>query len=237
MVTVTRASIIVFTFWITLFASLSFANELTELITSNSESQETPDTDKIIEVNSSTQDDKKIQTHLQKIFSEMDNVKNIKIHDIGIAANQDLQIAQLLALQTLDSMEGVLTEPKPIAVIEKLGNFNIILRIYAWTDQDKFDFLKVRSETIRQTKLAFDQAGSIMPEPTYQIKIGNDSGIDLTQNNRTGQEETLPIDTQPQMLAHTTIDISTDNTIENKVVKEQEHSDTLNLLNKNASQE
>ena len=90
---------------------------------------------------------------------------------------------------------------------------------------------------LREALRAFDQAGIIMPEPTYQIKIGNDSGIDLTQNNRTGQEDTHLIDTQPQMLAHATIDISTDNTIDKKVVKEQEPSDTLNLLNKNASQE
>lgn len=464
MIPVMRASIIVFTLWIVLIANLTFANELTELITGDTKPQETVDTDKVIDVNSSAQDDKKIQTRLQKIFSEMENLKKIKIltsngivtlqgevssaaaenkaiqlsqqvkgvievnselfvthdvkerlettwqklaktadslitglpvfllaiiaftftvvfgqwlsrrqrlfrriapnyfiasllgqitrlifillglvialslldlttllgsilgaagiiglavgfavrdtvenyiasillslrnpfevndlvnidgnegnvvrlttratillsqdgnhiripnaivfkaviinytrnsdrrfqFDIGIAANQDLQIAQSLALQTLGTIEGVLTEPKPMATIEELGDFNIILRIYAWTDQNKFDFLKVRSETIRQTKLAFDQANIIMPEPTYQIKIGNESSIDLKQYHKTDQENTYPADRRCQTTPRATIDISTDKTIEKKVAQEHEHSDTLNLLNENASQE
>lgn len=459
-----RTSIIVFTLWITLIANLSFANELTELITGVAKSQETLDTDKVIEVNSSVQDDKKIQTRLQKIFSEMDNLKKITIQtsngivtlqgevssaaaedkaiqlaqqvkgvievnselfithdvkerlettwqklaktasslltglpvfllaiiafastiifgqwlsrrqsfyrriapnyfiasllgqmtklifivlglvfalslldlttllgsilgaagifglavgfavrdtvenyiasillslrnpfevndlvnidgnegnvvrlttratillsqdgnhiripnaivfkaviinytrnsdrrfqfDIGIAANQDLQIAQSLALKTLPSIEGVLNEPRPMATIEELGDFNIILRIYAWTDQDKFDFLKVRSETIRQIKLAFDQANIVMPEPIYQVKIENESRIDLKQYYKTGQENTYPTGKQAQPTTHAPIDISIDKTIEKKVAQEHELSDTLNLLDENASQE
>jgi small conductance mechanosensitive channel len=464
MTTVMRTSTIVFTLWITLIANLSFANELTELITGDAKSQEALDTDKVIEVNSSVQDDKKIQTRLQKIFSEMDNLKKITIQtsngivtlqgevssaaaenkaiqlaqqvkgvievnselfithdvkerlettwqklaktasslltglpvfllaiiafaftiifgqwlsrrqslyrkiapnyfiasllgqmtrlifivlglvfalslldlttllgsilgaagifglavgfavrdtvenyiasillslrnpfevndlvnidgnegnvvrlttratillsqdgnhiripnaivfkaviinytrnsdrrfqfDIGIAANHDLQIVQSLALKTLHSIEGVLNEPKPMAMIEELGDFNIILRIYAWTDQDKFDFLKVRSETIRQTKSAFDQANIVMPEPTYQIKIENEASIDLKQNHKTDPENTYPVDKPSQLATHGPIDISTDKTIEKKVAQEHEHSDTLNLLDENASQE
>lgn len=459
-----RASTIIFTLWLTLITSPLFANELTELITGDTQSQKTPGTDKVIEVNSSVQDDNKIQKRLQKIFSEMDNLKHIKIltsngivtlqgevnsaaaenkalllsqqvegvveveselfithnvkerlettwqklvktaktlitglpvfllaliaftitmifgrwlshrqslyrriapnyfiasllgqitrllfillglvvalslldlttllgsilgaagiiglavgfavrdtvenyiasillslrnpfevndlvnidgnegnvvrlttratillsqdgnhiripnaivfkaviinytrnaerrfqFDVGIDTNQDLQVAQSLVLQTLSSIEGVLTEPRPMATIEELGDFNIILRIYAWTDQNKFDLLKVRSETIRQTKLAFDQANIIMPEPTYQINIENKTGIDLIQQNKTDQESTGLTDKQPQIITHATIDISTDNTIEKKVAQEHAHFDTENLLDKNASQE
>ncbi|SFK56876.1 Small-conductance mechanosensitive channel [Nitrosomonas aestuarii] len=157
--------------------------------------------------------------------------------DAGIDADQDLQIAQSLALQTLGSIEGVLAEPKPMVIIEELGNSSIVLRIYAWTDQDKFDFLKVRSETIRQIKLAFDQANIVMPEPIYQIKIGNETGIDLKQKDNADQERVYPAHKQPRIITHATIDISTDNTIEKKVVEEHEHGDTENLLGKNASQE
>ncbi|GJL75667.1 mechanosensitive ion channel family protein [Nitrosomonas sp.] len=157
--------------------------------------------------------------------------------DAGIDANQDLQIAQSLALQTLGSIEGVLAEPKPMVTIEELGDFNIVLRIYAWTDQDKFDFLKVRSETIRQIKLAFDQANIVMPEPTYQVRLENETGIDLKQESKADQESAYPADKQPPIITDTTIDISTDNAIEKKVAEEQAHSDTENLLSKNASQE
>ncbi len=157
--------------------------------------------------------------------------------DAGIDADQDLQIAQSLALQTLSSIEGVLAEPKPMVTVEELGDYNIVLRIYAWTDQDKFDFLKVRSETIRQIKLAFDQANIVMPEPIYQIRLENETGIDLKQKSQADQENAYPADKQPRIITHAAIDISTDNTIEKKVAEEHAHSDTENLLSKNASQE
>ncbi|MCB1985363.1 MAG: mechanosensitive ion channel [Burkholderiales bacterium] len=157
--------------------------------------------------------------------------------DVGVDTDQDLQLAQSLALQTLYSIEGVLAEPKPMVTIEELGDFNIVLRIYAWTNQEKFDFLKVRSETIRRIKQAFDQASIIMPEPTYQIRIGSDTSIDVRQKDDFKKEEPSSADQQSKIIAHTTIDIKTDDTIEKKVEKEHEHCETENLLDKNASQE
>ena len=46
-----------------------------------------------------------------------------------------------------------------------------MLRCYGWVDQRQNSFVKVRSEAIRRVKEAFDQAGIVMPEPVYRLRI------------------------------------------------------------------
>ena len=46
-----------------------------------------------------------------------------------------------------------------------------MLRCYGWVDQRHNSFFKVRSEAIRRVKEAFDEAGIVMPEPVYRLRI------------------------------------------------------------------
>ncbi|SEQ79929.1 Small-conductance mechanosensitive channel [Nitrosomonas sp. Nm51] len=159
--------------------------------------------------------------------------------DMGIDTHQDLLKVQALALQTLNSIEGVLEEPQPMVTIEKLGDSNIVLRVYGWTNQEKYSFLKVRSEAIRQIKLAFDQENIVMPEPIYQIKVtGNETNIDVVQKEGGAQQTPYSsASQQPAVIADAAVDISNDDTIERIVKDEHERGDAENLLNKNAAQE
>ncbi len=91
--------------------------------------------------------------------------------DIGIDTSQDLLSVQALALQVMDGIPGVLATPAPETVIRALGDSNVLVRIYGWMDQGSHDFNKVRSETIRAVKSAFDAAGVGMPEPTYNLRM------------------------------------------------------------------
>ena len=91
--------------------------------------------------------------------------------DVGIDTEQDLLEAQTLALETLEDVTGVLPEPRPMVIIEALGDSNVLLRIYAWVDQRHHNFAKVRSEAIRRVKAAFDAAGIVMPEPIYKLRM------------------------------------------------------------------
>ncbi len=91
--------------------------------------------------------------------------------DVGVDTAQDLLSVQALALQVMDSVAGVLSTPAPETVIKALGDSNVVLRIYGWMDQASHDFNKVRSETIRAVKSAFDEAGVGMPEPTYNLRM------------------------------------------------------------------
>ena len=163
------------------------------------------------------------------------NVERRFQFDVGIDTEQNLLEAQALALQTLDSVKGVLSEPKPLVTIEELGDSRIKLRIYAWINQTNFSFLKVRSEAIRHIKQAFDQANIVMPEPIYQVKILNRTGKDFTHVKPIGETSAQNTDRHIRTSVHEVIDTSSDNIIEKKVAEEQIRNDSENLLNKKSS--
>lgn len=109
--------------------------------------------------------------------------------DLGIDAAQDLNEAQNLAIDTLENIEGVLRDPKPMALIQNLGDFNVILRVYGWVDQEHYSFGKVRSEAIKKVKAVFDEADIVMPEPIYQIRIPEP--LDASKNKKTDTQQLL----------------------------------------------
>jgi small-conductance mechanosensitive channel len=147
--------------------------------------------------------------------------------DVGIDTDQDLLSAQLLALETLKNLKGVLNEPKPMVLIEQLGDSNVILRIHAWVDQGGYSFAKVRSEAIREVKQAFDSAGIVMPEPIYKLRVFQfDSEVSLP-----AQKPLIHAD-------HKNIqDVAADRTVEKKVNEEQSFKSRENLLNVDAPKE
>jgi small-conductance mechanosensitive channel len=99
------------------------------------------------------------------------NPKRRFAFDVGVDTEQNLAAAQELAASTLLAMDGVLDDPAPYCTIESLGDSNVILRVFGWVDQEHADFIKVRSESIRLVKRAFDQAGIVMPEPIYNLRM------------------------------------------------------------------
>lgn len=90
---------------------------------------------------------------------------------VGVGTDEDLTEAQKLALDTLGSTEGVLSDPPPLCLIETLGDFNVALRMLGWLDQRSTDYGKARGQAIRRIKQAFDNAGIVMPEPTYRFHL------------------------------------------------------------------
>jgi len=157
--------------------------------------------------------------------------------DVGIDPQHDLLIVKTLALDVLNSIEGVLNEPIPMVSIEALGDYSVILRIYGWTDQDKYDFLKVRSETIRRIKEVFDQENIVMPEPTYRILTSDETSARATQEANFARKQSNVANQQPRISADARVDVSADNTIEKKAIEEIENSEVENLLDENAAQE
>ena len=91
--------------------------------------------------------------------------------DVGVDTAQNLAEAQELATRTLQGMDGVLDDPAPYCAVETLGDSNVILRVYGWVDQRQADFPRGGSEAIRLVKRAYDQAGVVMPEPIYNLKL------------------------------------------------------------------
>ena len=70
----------------------------------------------------------------------------------------------------------MLAEPPPQALVEELGESNVVIRYLGWVDQRTTDFLAVKSEAIRRVKEALDAAGISLPEPTYRVRVRRDEG-------------------------------------------------------------
>ena len=149
--------------------------------------------------------------------------------DLGIASNQNLTEAQQLAIDTLNQTEGVLDDPKPMALVQELGDFNVILRVYGWVDQDQFSFSKVRSEAIKRSKQAFDDAGVIMPEPTYQIRMA-DTSVEGPVVEQHQIEET-------KYQLEDAIDLKPDDTAKEQIEEEFADGDQQNLLSEQTPKE
>ncbi|WP_078119700.1 mechanosensitive ion channel domain-containing protein [Thiosocius teredinicola] len=154
--------------------------------------------------------------------------------DVGVDTDQDLLVAQALALKTLSTITGVEADPKPMAIVEALGDSNVLLRIFAWVDQRKFSFAKVRSEAIRAVKTAFDDAGIVMPEPIYKLRFtdglptaaGSSANATLSETTHQAPEPVAP---DRQNVAEVQ-DVSADRTIEEKVEEEEAMRGEENLL-------
>ena len=96
--------------------------------------------------------------------------------DVGVGPEEDLAAVQQLGAATLELMDGVLDDPPPVATVEALGDWSVVVRISGWVDQRRADFLKVRSEAVRLVKHAFDAAGVSMPEPRYDVRLATPGG-------------------------------------------------------------
>ncbi len=76
----------------------------------------------------------------------------------------------LLDDTTLEDFDALLNDPGPMAVIDELGDWAVILWVAAWVDQRNTDITKAKSESLRLIKQALDTAGIRMPNPTYTIQ-------------------------------------------------------------------
>jgi small-conductance mechanosensitive channel len=92
----------------------------------------------------------------------------------GVGVDEDLAAAQRLGVEVLVATPGVLADPPPQALVEALGESNVVIRYLGWVDQRATDFLKVKSEAIRRVKEALDAAGISLPEPTYRVRLRRD---------------------------------------------------------------
>ncbi len=93
--------------------------------------------------------------------------------ELGVDANDDPLAAIKVGLDAIHTLEFVLDEPKAIAVINNVGDSNIILEFQVWVNQSETDFAKARSIAIRETKHALENEGFSLPEPIYRLRFND----------------------------------------------------------------
>lgn len=89
--------------------------------------------------------------------------------ELGVHPTADLDKARTLALDTLNGLVFVLETPKTSVWIEQIGDSWVTLGMAAWINQNDTSIVLARSEAIRLTQAAFDEAGISADVPTYKL--------------------------------------------------------------------
>jgi len=94
---------------------------------------------------------------------------------LGVDADDDPAAAMDAGLEALQTLEWVMIEPAPLAVIDTVGDSSILINYMGWIDQRDTNFGKARSLAIRAVKNALEQEGFTLPEPIYRLRFDSRS--------------------------------------------------------------
>lgn len=86
--------------------------------------------------------------------------------ELRVRLDTEIACALAIALTAAKSVDGVLSEPASAGLVDRIDDYAIVLKIQGWVDQSSSDFGKVKGETIRAIKEAFDAEGILLAEPT-----------------------------------------------------------------------
>jgi len=87
---------------------------------------------------------------------------------ISVDYKTDLQLAKKTLENVLKTIPEILTEPEAGVFITNLGTSSIDFAVRPFTTSD--NYIKVKSDVLEKTKIAFDQVGIEIPYP-HQVEI------------------------------------------------------------------
>jgi len=105
---------------------------------------------------------------------------------LGVDSAADLAATRDLAVETVQSLPFVLSEPAANAWIGQVTDAGIEIVVAAWIDQTATSMALARGETLRLVKLAIEASGVALPNTTYTLQIDRpaaNSGIPDGPNN------------------------------------------------------
>ena len=89
---------------------------------------------------------------------------------LGVAYEADLGDARRLIEETLIGVEGVLSEPKPEALLRELGTSTVNIEVRLWCEPDQHTSVIVTDRAIAAVKAAMDAAGIEMPSDIVALQ-------------------------------------------------------------------
>lgn len=89
---------------------------------------------------------------------------------LGVAYEADLGEARRLIEETLEGVEGVISDPKPEALLRELGTSTVNIEVRLWCDPDQHTSVLVTDRAIAAVKVAMDDAGIEMPSDIVALQ-------------------------------------------------------------------
>ncbi|MDQ3269729.1 MAG: mechanosensitive ion channel [Pseudomonadota bacterium] len=153
---------------------------------------------------------------------------------LGIGTGEDLSAARRVGMDAMLRMDAIATDPPPNAAVQSVGDSSVQMDFFAWVDQREVDFLKTRSEAIRQVKLAIEAAGMDMPEPIYRVQLSNPPPPGAAKPGETVQEQARK---GQQSREGQTADVSVDHNLDAQIARERAEQEGTDLLQHPAPKE
>ncbi|WP_439134252.1 mechanosensitive ion channel domain-containing protein [Pseudomaricurvus sp.] len=152
---------------------------------------------------------------------------------LGVGSADNPVAAMNAGLFAIQELEFILNDPEPFALIETVGDSNIVLSFYAWIDQRETNFSKARSLTIHRTMSSLIEEGFTLPEPIYHLKF--DSQINSALKSGLDVHKDITMESEPdstkghsfgkhKAVSDKTIDVSPDNDFK-QIVEEEIQSE------------
>ena len=115
-------------------------------------------------------------------------------YDVGVGNGDDLEVVEKLLLEAMQSVDGVLADPKPDILVVDLAASSVNVRIRWWTEGiANAHIMVVQSGVLKAVKKTLTTHGIDMPFPTQQILFHDQT--DEADGDRTRQREGWPAPT------------------------------------------
>ena len=90
---------------------------------------------------------------------------------LGVAYGSDLDLVKQTALDTITSIESVLSDPAPEIVFENFGGSTIDCTLYYWFNAKEYSLAAVRDAVVVSINAAFEDKNIEMPYPTQRVLL------------------------------------------------------------------
>jgi small-conductance mechanosensitive channel len=145
--------------------------------------------------------------------------------DLGVDANDDPLAAMAVGLKAINALDCVLDHPPATAIIQEVGDSNVVLRFFGWVNQERIEWGKGRSLAIEAGKRALETSGFALPEPIYRLRFDQAAPPPVPRGGaEPGQEK--PRSPTPVAVP----EMGSDDHVENLVNAERSVGDTDDLL-------
>jgi len=102
-------------------------------------------------------------------YSDLPNRRRT-VH-IGLGYAEDAERATQVFLKAIQSVDGVLVDPAPELLAEKLGDSTLDLAARFWVNQETHGLFDVHSAVVRTIKEAAEQEGIDLPYPIQTVRL------------------------------------------------------------------
>ncbi len=143
---------------------------------------------------------------------------------LTVAPDTELSAALAEGLDVLRGMKGVLDDPPAAGRVVDVGDSWVTLAWFAWMDQTRSDFDKVRSEAIRLVLEGLAAADVDMPPPEHRVRLLREEG-----------PPPVPTPSGPPDGRGAQLDVSVDTSLDEQIAEDRRVSEEEDLLTREPS--